>query len=170
MVIALLCPVLSFVPEERASSMIEHGLAQKDEQWADRKAGFIFSGSASVCLHACVCVCVGGTEAIFRLKRHWFTFWPERLGRKAGWRMMVGVNRNWGVYAFSAEPCCYLAQNTTESQRCVFASISLGVSSHSPAIYMTEIDCVGQLEQWSVAGSAVYDGHCMAFPGKCMYQ
>lgn len=37
MVIALLCPVLSFVPEDLASSMIEHGLAQKDEQQADRQ-------------------------------------------------------------------------------------------------------------------------------------
>lgn len=112
--------------------------------WTERRAvsrqeGWFYFQRLCICVFArmCVCVWVGGTEAIFRLKRHWFTFWPERLGRKAGWRMMVGVNRNWGVYAFSAEPCCYLAQNTTESQRCVFASISLGVCSHSPAIYMT---------------------------------
>lgn len=42
-----------------------------------RKAAFILS----YCL---LCVCVGGTEAIFQLRRHCFTFGRERLGRKAG--------------------------------------------------------------------------------------
>ncbi|CAB1447562.1 unnamed protein product [Pleuronectes platessa] len=57
MVIALPCPVLSFVPEDLASSMIERGLEQKDEQRADRRgsrtgeAGFILSDAL------CVCVC-----------------------------------------------------------------------------------------------------------------
>ena len=47
MVIALLCPFLSFRLEDLASSMIERGLAQKHEQRADSlgmqgpKAGFI---------------------------------------------------------------------------------------------------------------------------------
>lgn len=84
MVIALLCPVLSFVPEDLASSMIEHGLAQKDERRADRlgaeQESWFYSQNRSLC----VCVCVGGTEAIFQLRRDWFTFWPERLCRKAG--------------------------------------------------------------------------------------
>lgn len=57
MVIALLCPVLSFVPEDLASSMIEHGLAQKDERRADRlgaeQESWFYSQNRSLC----VCVC-----------------------------------------------------------------------------------------------------------------
>lgn len=70
MVIALLCLVLSFLPEDQASSMIERGLAQKDEQQADRleagQEGWFYSQQR--------CVCVGKTEAIFQLKRQWSTF------------------------------------------------------------------------------------------------
>ncbi|KAI9545953.1 hypothetical protein NQZ68_032035 [Dissostichus eleginoides] len=54
MVIALLCPFRSFRLEDLASSMIERGLAQKDEQQADSlgmqgpKAAHLREGEAEI--------------------------------------------------------------------------------------------------------------------------
>lgn len=49
-----------------------------------------------------MCGFVGGTEAIFQLRRHWFTVRPERLGQKS-W--LKRANRNRGVCVCARAPC-----------------------------------------------------------------
>lgn len=80
MVIAPLCLVLSWRQRTWPHQWLRTGLAQGDVQRTDsrgRKAGFILSSVE------CVCVWVGGTEAIFQLRRHWLKFGRGRLSGKA---------------------------------------------------------------------------------------
>lgn len=130
MVIALLCLVLSFVPEDLASSMIEHGLAQTDEQQTDSQG----AGAGRLVLFSADVVCGGGTEAIFQLRRHRSTFWRERLSRKAGQRTLR-VNRNWGVRA--QLKAAVIQYETQQNPKGVSASIGLCVDAHTIAIFMT---------------------------------